>query len=38
MTGFYNVNVATADFAVARVTARQSQGGHPVPEANIRGR
>ena len=34
----YHVNVATADFAVARVTARESHGGHPVPEANIRGR
>lgn len=34
----YHVNVATADFAVARVTAREGQGGHPVPEANIRGR
>jgi predicted ABC-type ATPase len=34
----YHVNVVTADFAVARVTARESHGGHPVPEANIRGR
>lgn len=34
----YHVNVATADFAVARVTARETHGGHPVPEANVRGR
>ena len=34
----YHVNVATPDFAVARVTARESHGGHPVPEANIRSR
>jgi predicted ABC-type ATPase len=34
----YHVNVATADFAVARVLARESHGGHPVPEPNIRGR
>ena len=34
----YHVNVRTADHAVARVAAREAQGGHPVPEANIRGR
>ncbi|MDR3510643.1 MAG: zeta toxin family protein [Caulobacteraceae bacterium] len=34
----YHVNVATADFAVARVMAREGHGGHPVPEANVRGR
>ena len=34
----YHLNVATADDAVARVTAREAHGGHPVPEANIRGR
>ncbi|MET0271672.1 MAG: zeta toxin family protein [Phenylobacterium sp.] len=34
----YHVNVQTADDAVARVTAREGHGGHPVPEANIRGR
>jgi predicted ABC-type ATPase len=34
----YHVNVQTADDAVARVSAREGHGGHPVPEANIRGR
>jgi predicted ABC-type ATPase len=34
----YHVNVKTAEHAVARVTAREDQGGHPVPEAKIRGR
>jgi predicted ABC-type ATPase len=34
----YHVNVRTAEHAVARVTAREGEGGHPVPEANIRGR
>jgi predicted ABC-type ATPase len=34
----YHVNVVSADFAVARVVAREAKGGHPVPEANIRGR
>lgn len=34
----YHLNLESADFAVARVAARRSQGGHDVPEANIRGR
>jgi predicted ABC-type ATPase len=34
----YHVNVESADFAVARVAARLAQGGHPVPEPNIRAR
>jgi len=34
----YHLNVASADFAVARVAARLAHGGHPVPEANIRAR
>jgi len=34
----YHVNIETADHAVARVAAREARGGHPVPEANIRGR
>lgn len=34
----YHVNVGSADRAVARVAAREAHGGHPVPEANIRGR
>jgi predicted ABC-type ATPase len=34
----YHVNVESADDAVARVAAREARGGHPVPEANIRGR
>jgi predicted ABC-type ATPase len=34
----YHVNVETADHAVARVAARKARGGHPVPEANVRGR
>lgn len=34
----YHINLASADDAVSRVTARQAQGGHPVPEPNIRGR
>lgn len=34
----YHLNLASADEAVARVAAREAQGGHPVPEANIRGR
>ena len=34
----YHVNVGSADFAVSRVAAREADGGHPVPEANIRAR
>lgn len=34
----YHVNVRTPEHAIARVAAREGQGGHPVPEANIRGR
>ena len=34
----YHVNVESAEDAVARVAARRAQGGHPVPEANIRAR
>ena len=34
----YHVNLESADDAVARVAAREARGGHPVPEANIRGR
>jgi predicted ABC-type ATPase len=34
----YHLNLGSADEAVARVTAREAHGGHPVPEANIRGR
>ena len=34
----YHLNLASADEAVARVTAREAHGGHPVPEANIRAR
>jgi predicted ABC-type ATPase len=34
----YHVNVDSDDDAVARVAAREARGGHPVPEANIRGR
>jgi predicted ABC-type ATPase len=30
--------VESAEDAVARVAARRAQGGHPVPEANIRAR
>lgn len=32
------MNVQSADDAVVRVAARLASGGHPVPEANIRGR
>jgi predicted ABC-type ATPase len=34
----YHVNVGSADFAVSRVATREAEGGHPVPEANIRAR
>jgi predicted ABC-type ATPase len=34
----YHLSVADADFAVERVADRAFLGGHPVPEANIRGR
>ena len=34
----YHVNVDSSDLAVARVAAREAQGGHPVPEDRIRGR
>jgi predicted ABC-type ATPase len=34
----YHLNLQSADQAVARVAFRETQGGHPVPEANIRGR
>lgn len=34
----YHLSVTNADFAVERVADREYMGGHPVPEANIRGR
>lgn len=34
----YHLNLESADDAVARVAFRETRGGHPVPEANIRGR
>ncbi|ACG78539.1 conserved hypothetical protein [Phenylobacterium zucineum HLK1] len=34
----YHLSVSDADFAVERVAVRTALGGHPVPEANIRGR
>jgi predicted ABC-type ATPase len=34
----YHVSLMDADFAVARVAARVSLGGHPAPEAKIRAR
>lgn len=34
----YHLNLESPDDAVARVAFREAQGGHPVPEANIRGR
>lgn len=34
----YHVGLDTAELAVARVTFRQRNGGHPVPEEKIRGR
>ncbi|HEY8615989.1 AAA family ATPase [Phenylobacterium sp.] len=34
----YHLSLGSADEAVARVAQRAGAGGHPVPEANIRGR
>ena len=34
----YHLSVIDAEFAVERVADREYMGGHPVPEANIRGR
>jgi predicted ABC-type ATPase len=34
----YHVNVRTVEHAIARVALRVAEGGHPVPEANLRGR
>ncbi|WP_334164227.1 AAA family ATPase [Phenylobacterium sp.] len=34
----YHLNLESPDDAVARVAFREAQGGHPVPEAKIRGR
>lgn len=34
----YHLNLESPEDAVARVASREAQGGHPVPEANIRGR
>lgn len=34
----YHVNVRSVDHAIARVAERVALGGHPVPEANLRGR
>lgn len=34
----YHLNLDSPEDAVARVAFREAQGGHPVPEANIRGR
>ncbi|WP_374471096.1 AAA family ATPase [Phenylobacterium sp.] len=34
----YHLGLQSADQAVARVAEREARGGHPVPEANIRGR
>ena len=34
----YHLSVADPDFAVERVADRAFLGGHPVPEANVRGR
>lgn len=34
----YHLNLESADDAVIRVAAREARGGHPVPEAQIRGR
>jgi len=34
----YHLNLESPEDAVARVAFRETQGGHPVPEANIRGR
>jgi len=38
MVVLFHVNVKSADDAVLRVAARVACGGHPVPEARIRGR
>lgn len=34
----YHIHLATVDHAIARVAQREAKGGHPVPEANLRGR
>jgi predicted ABC-type ATPase len=34
----YHVHLETVEQAIARVAHRETQGGHPVPEANLRGR
>ena len=34
----YHVHLATVEHAIARVAQREAKGGHPVPEANLRGR
>ena len=34
----YHLSVLNADFAVERVIDRQAMGGHPVPDAKVRGR
>lgn len=34
----FHLALASADLAVARVEARASEGGHPVPEDKVRGR
>ena len=38
MVVLFHVNVESADDAVRRVASRVARGGHPVPEARIRGR
>jgi predicted ABC-type ATPase len=34
----YHLSVVDADFAVERVEDREAMGGHPVPDAKVRGR
>lgn len=34
----YHLSVVDADFAVERVVDRETMGGHPVPDAKVRGR
>lgn len=34
----YHVNLNSPDLAIKRVGERLAEGGHPVPEANVRGR
>jgi len=34
----YHLHLAQVEQAIARVASREQKGGHPVPEANLRGR